>query len=137
MKWNASHLERLLKDGKIKGYTSIGVAPKKKAKYGNSKVYYGGKVFDSKKEYRKYRELLLRLKIGEIGQLECQVEYLLIEANETERKCCYIADFRWLEVKTGELVVCDVKSDSTRKLSIYIMKRKLMLSKYKIKILEV
>jgi len=68
---------------------------------------------------------------------ERQVRYLLIEANETEKKCEYWADFRYKIQATGETVVEDVKSEMTRKLSTYVMKRKLMKSVHGISIKEV
>lgn len=109
----------------------------KRAKYNNEKVEWKGEVFDSRKEYQRYRELLLLQKQGIIGQLRRQVKYLLIEANETERKVEYWADFVFIWTDTGIEDVEDVKSDATRKLSTYIIKRKLMLSVHGIKIKEV
>jgi hypothetical protein len=95
-----------------------------------------GIQFDSAKEAKRYGELKIRLKLGEIGLLQRQVKYLIIEGNKTERKCEYVADFVYYESKTGKLIVEDVKSSFTRKLPVYIMKRKLMLEKYGIEILE-
>lgn len=95
-----------------------------------------GIKFDSEKEAKRYGELKILSKIGEIGLLELQVPFLLIEENETERKCEYIADFVYWDIKTGEKIIEDVKSEATRKLSTYIMKRKLMKDKYGIEILE-
>ncbi|RYZ49916.1 MAG: DUF1064 domain-containing protein [Sphingobacteriales bacterium] len=109
----------------------------KRPKYRNHKVEWEGMVFDSTKEYERYRELLLWQKAGVIGQLERQVKYELIPANETERKTEYWADHRYRMMDTGELVVEDVKSEATRKLSTYIMKRKLMRQIYNIIIKEV
>lgn len=109
----------------------------KRAKYNNEKVEYEGIVFDSRKEYQRYRELLLLQKAGLIGFLQLQVPFVLIEKTETERECKYVADFVYIDAKTGEKIVEDVKSDMTRKLSTYIMKRKLMLSIHNIKIREV
>lgn len=141
-KWNESDLERLKGEGKIIGYTiqnPIKEQPEKKrkrAKFNNSKVEYEGMIFDSKKEYNRYRELLLLLKAGEIGMLKRQVKYVLIEKNETERECAYFADFEYLDSKTGKRIVEDTKSEATKKLSTYILKRKLMKSKFNIEIKE-
>ena len=93
--------------------------------------------FDSKKEASRYSQLKIRLKLGEIGLLELQKPFLLIEANDTERKCEYIADFVYWDIKTGKQIIEDVKSDMTRKLPSYIMKRKLLKDKYNIEIQEV
>lgn len=110
--------------------------PNKRRKYRNKPCEVDGIKFDSEKEARRYSELKILLKIGEIGLLERQKPFLLIEANETERKCVYVADFVYWDVKTGKQVVEDVKSEATRKLPVYIMKRKLMKSKYNIEIKE-
>ena len=53
-----------------------------------------------------------------------------------ERKCCYVADFVYVDNNTGETIVEDTKSEATRTPE-YIIKRKLMLFIYKIQIHEV
>lgn len=110
---------------------------KKKLKYRNKPTEVDGIKFDSKKESKRYGELKIRLKLGEIGHLELQKEFILITKSETENKCSYLADFVYRELKSGELIVEDVKSDHTRKLPVYIIKRKLMLSVHNIEIKEV
>lgn len=105
-------------------------------KYRNEK--YRG--FDSKKEARRYDELYLLERCGEIKNLRSQVEYELIPRQMegkrvAERAVKYIADFVY-EVD-GEVVVEDVKSEITRKNPDYIIKRKLMLWVHHIKIHEV
>ena len=113
-----------------------GKVKKKRRKYRNNPCEVDGIKFDSEKEAKRYGELKLLRKIGEIGLLELQKPFLLIEANETERKCEYIADFVYWDIKTGKQIIEDVKSDATRKLATYIMKRKLMKSKCNIEIQE-
>lgn len=139
MNWTEQELKKRLEAGTIRGYESGKSEKQKKrrAKFNNEKVEYDGHVFDSKKEYHRYRELLLRLKAGDIGLLKLQESFELIPKSETERKCCYKADFTYIDSRTGEKVVEDVKSEATRKLSTYIMKRKLMLSIYGITIKEI
>ncbi|MBC7417447.1 MAG: DUF1064 domain-containing protein [Pedobacter sp.] len=110
--------------------------PKKKNKYRNQKTDVNGIRFDSKKESKYYKHLMIFQKLGMIGLIERQVKYELIPAQEGERACNYYADFRYVEMENGEAVVCDVKSEGTRKLPVYIMKRKLMLEKFNIKIKE-
>jgi hypothetical protein len=109
---------------------------KKRAKYNNVAMEFDGKKFQSTKECHRYIFLRARLVAGEIKDLECQKKYLLIEGNEIEKKCEYWADFAYTECYTGLSVTEDVKSAITRKLSTYIMKRKLMLSIYNIQISE-
>lgn len=123
-----------------------------KRKYGNKKIQSGGQVFDSKKEYKRFCELSLLERAGEITNLQRQVPYLLIpeqRATSTEvykkgsragqpkpgpvleRKVVYIADFVYQE--NGETVVEDVKGLRTKE---YVIKRKLMLYTYGIRIKE-
>ena len=123
-------------------------------KYGNRKINYDGEVFDSKAECRRWKELKLLLDTGHIKNLLRQVEFPLIpEQREKsteiytkgvnkgkpkpgkllERKVSYIADFVY-ETADGEMVVEDVKGMKTKE---YILKRKMLLYRYGIRILEV
>lgn len=112
-----------------------GTAEKKKAKYNNQKVDVDGLTFDSKKEAKRFKELKLLLKAGHIGFLARQVEFQFNV--EGVKVASYYADFCYRDAKTGEFIVEDVKSEVTRKLPVYRLKRKLMLSIHKIKIKEV
>ncbi len=103
---------------------------KKRPKFNNNKIEWDGMVFDSSKEYKRYRELLLLLKVGEIGQLRRQVVYNL-------SVCDYIADHVYIDAKTGLEVVEDVKSEITRKLPVYRLKNKMMFKELGIRIKEV
>ena len=51
-----------------------------------------------------------------------------------ERPCVYVADFQYQDAHTGELTVEDTKGVRTKE---YIIKRKLMLSVYNIRIKEI
>ena len=53
---------------------------KHKSKYGAKKVEIDGIIFDSKKEGRRYQELKMLQKAGEISNLQRQVKYILIPA---------------------------------------------------------
>lgn len=108
-------------------------------KYNNKKVTVNGQVFDSKKEANRYKELLLLEKAGAIKDLRMQVKFTLIPAQRdeatgkvVERECSYKADFVYEE--DGKTVVEDVKGFRTKE---YIIKRKLMLWRYGIRIREV
>lgn len=124
-------------------------------KYNATKVTIDGHTFDSKHEANRYLELKLLERAGEISDLRLQVEYELLPnqyATEErygkngrrlkdkeillERKCCYVADFVYTDNRTGETVVEDTKSEATRTPE-YIIKRKLMLAKYGIRVREV
>ena len=131
------------------------------SKYRSKKVTVGGMTFDSKKEYKRWCELCLLQKAGKITGLERQVPFELIPAQKRtvltgeryqksnrkrgivagmpktkevclEQSCVYIADFVYKE--DGRQVVEDTKGVRT---ADYIIKRKLMLWVYGIKIREV
>lgn len=102
-------------------------------KYRNIKVEYNGKIFDSIKERDRYITLSWRFKKGEITEPLHHVEYIL---DVKDKICSYMADFTYTDLKTGLLVVEDVKSPKTRLLAAYRLKMKLMLELLGIKILE-
>lgn len=106
-------------------------------KYGNKKTVVDGITFDSRKEAKRYQELKLLEKAGEIKDLRRQVKYELIPSQKingkvVERKVEYVADFVYLQ--NGDIVVEDTKGIRTKD---YIIKRKLMLYVWGIKIVEI
>lgn len=121
------------------------------AKYLNKKITVNGITFDSHKEARRYGELRLLERSGAITNLARQVEYELIPVQKQtieyadnkgktrhktivlERAVKYIADFVYYD-KNGQMVVEDAKGVRTKE---YVIKRKLMLYMYGIKISEV
>ena len=103
------------------------------AKYRNKKVTADGITFDSKKEYNRYCELKLLEKAGLIKDIKRQVKFELIPKQEGERTVNYVADFVYYD-KHGEMVVEDTKGVRTKE---YIIKRKLMLWRLGIQIIEV
>ena len=110
-----------------------------RSKYGAKKTMVDGIVFDSRKESRRYAELKLLQKAGEISNLELQKKFLLIPSQKlggkvVERECSYVADFVYTDTKTGNIVVEDTKGIKTKD---YIIKRKLMLYVHGIKISEI
>jgi hypothetical protein len=104
------------------------------SKYYNRPAEQDGYHFDSQAEARRYGELKLMEKAGEIIQLEVHPKYLLVEGfvhdDIRETAINYIADFSYYDRRDKKLVVEDVKSLMTRKLPVYRLKRKLFLSKY-------
>ena len=90
-------------------------------------------TYDSKKEARRHRELLLLERAGKITNLERQVKFELIPKQDGERACTYVADFVYENVDTGEKVVEDTKGFKTE---VYRIKKKLMLWVHKIRIIE-
>ena len=103
-------------------------------KYHNRKTEIDGIVFDSKREAQRYAELQLLQRAGKIRDLSMQVEFELIPKQDGERACKYKADFVYHMADNGKMVVEDVKGKRTRE---YIIKRKLMLWRHGIKIVEV
>lgn len=123
-------------------------------KYGNRKTKTAdGILHDSTKEARRWTELKLLERAGAIKGLQRQVKYPLIPKQEEryerispktgkrltdgvrtlEHECAYVADFVYQDAKTGELHVEDTKGVKTKD---YIIKRKLMLWLYNIRIIE-
>ena len=98
-------------------------------KFGNRHVKVDGIRFDSVKEARRYNELKLLERAGEIKNLELQPRFVLQELfkrdGKTHRKIEYVADFRYIE--GGKTIVEDVKSAITRKHPVYALKKKLLL----------
>ena len=118
---------------------------------------YGG--FDSKKEYTRYQVLRIRERAGEIDNLRTQVKYVLIPAQREEstevftrgknkgkhklgrvieKEVSYWADFVYHDINTNREVVEDVKGyRDGAAYKIFVLKRKLMLWRYGIRIKEV
>lgn len=96
--------------------------------------------FKSRKEARRYDELMLMLKAGQIHELKLQPQFTLQEAYTTPegvrvRAIRYDADFSY---NTGYgLVVEDVKGGKATKTRVYEMKRKLLLERFGIVISEI
>lgn len=112
-------------------------------KYGNIKTERDGIIFDSKLEADRWDNLKLLESAGEIRDLNRQVPFLLIPKQvdpETgkvlERQVVYYADFQYY-TKDGDLVVEDTKSPATRKRPEYVIKRKLLLERFKIRLVEI
>ena len=100
-----------------------------------------GFTFDSQKEARRYTELKLLVRVGEISELELQKSFVLAESvkfnNEPRAKPAirYVADFAYME--NGVMIVEDVKSKATKSLPVYRMKKHLMKSVHDIDIQEI
>lgn len=122
-------------------------------KYRNRKVTLDGRVFDSRKEAKRYQELKLLEAAGEISDLQTQVKFVLIPSQRepgepykmgplkgqrkpgrvVEREVAYFADFAYCN-KQGRRVVEDTKGLKTKD---YIIKRKMMLYFYGVRIHEI
>lgn len=102
-------------------------------KFGAKKTEIDGFIFASKSEAARYAHLKLLVRIGEISDLELQPAFDFIL--DGTKICRYIADFRYREVATGEIIVEDVKSTPT-KTPEYRIKKKLMYAFYGIDVRE-
>ena len=107
-------------------------------KYHSRKITLEGMTFDSVREAKRYRELSLLQRAGEISDLRTQVKYPLIPAQKkpsggTERAVTYTADFVYKD-KSGREIVEDSKGMRTQQ---YIIRRKLMLWLHGIEIKEI
>lgn len=118
-------------------------------KYNNKRVEYDGRVFDSLKEYRRYRDLKLMQRSGLISDLHLQVPFELVPAVydevevqlktkvKMEKKCVqrsirYIADFVYM--KDGKMIVEDTKGFRTKE---YELKKKMMRALLGVEIKEI
>lgn len=129
------------------------MAKQTKSKYKSEKITVDGMEFASKKEARRFTQLRLLERAGEISDLKTQVKFVLIPAQrepETvgarggvkkgkllERECAYIADFVYKD-NQGETVVEDVKGyKGGGAYELFKIKRKLMLYVHGIRIVEI
>ena len=111
----------------------------KVSKFGNRKTVFNGEVFDSLKEANRYRELLILQRTGKIKDLDRQVKFTLLPSQKDangktiERPINYYADFVYTDTATNKRIVEDVKGMRT---DAYILKRKIMLAWFGIRIKE-
>lgn len=119
------------------------------SKYHSRKVKKDGMTFDSIKEYSRWCDLVKLERAGKIFDLKRQVRFTLIPTQREfcceigkngrfkkgkvlERSVVYVADFTYMQ--DGKYIVEDVKGVKT---DVYIIKRKLMLKEFGIRIKEV
>lgn len=96
----------------------------KPSKFLNKKTVVDGIEFDSIKESRRYGELKLLERAGEIKALCTQTAFPLMVNGV--RVASYKADFVYLRQPDGSQVIEDVKSPFTRKNPVYRLKAKIM-----------
>ncbi len=125
-------------------------------KYKNNKCVVDGIVFDSRREARRYKELMLMQAAGKISRLQRQVKFVLIPAQYlptgevykrgekkgqpkmklAERECSYIADYVYYD-SNNKLHVEDVKGyKGGEAYNLFKIKRKMMLYIHKIRVEE-
>ncbi len=117
--------QKLSFDGKV-----FSIA-KKRNKHGNIKETIDGITFMSKLEAKRYTELKILEKAGEITDLKLQVPFVVSDAIEWDgeklRAIKYVCDFMYHDVTGDKEVVEDAKG---RALPLYILKRSLFLHRY-------
>lgn len=109
---------------------------KKRNKYGATKVHAYGIKFDSKKEYKRYNELTLLVKAGEIQSFVHQVPF--IYETDGKKMFKYVADYVIVN-NDGSRRVEDVKgfdkkTQKFRTTALFNLKKKLIEAQHKIKI---
>lgn len=137
-------------------FTVWGKPKAKGSKYNAKKVKVGDIEFDSQKEAKRYAELQFLLEQGKIKDLELQKEFVLLPTQREpdiigkrggikkgkviEQSVKYVADFVYIDTETGETIVEDVKGfrdKASAGVAKYIIKRKMMLYFYGIRIREI
>ena len=106
--------------------------PVAKRKYRNKPVYVDGKRFDSQMEARRYEQLKLLVRAGDIEDLELQpvFEFTVDDVHIFD----YYADFAYTDRVLRKWVVEDVKGVRTE---VYKLKKKCVEAQHGIEIVEV
>jgi hypothetical protein len=99
-----------------------------RTKYGNRKTVVGGINFDSAKEARRWCELRLLERGGEIENLKRQQKIALWGETgpiltPTGKQAHYVADFVYVDFRTHLMVVEDAKGYRTKE---YLLKRAIL-----------
>lgn len=89
-----------------------------RSKYGAQRTEVDGIVFASKKEAKRYSELKLLEKAGDISHLEIQPRIKLFSGDvpvkfDSGRQAVYVADFRYFDKRLDARVTEDVKGTRT------------------------
>jgi len=106
----------------------------KKSKYRNKKTKVGDLTFDSRAEAARFEELLILKESGVIRELELQPRFPVVINGKKVFE--YRADFRYVMVDTGVVVIEDVKSPTTAKNPTYRVKKKVVEAVWDITITE-
>lgn len=106
-------------------------------KFNAKKTVMYGQTFDSRKEAERYLVLRSMEQSGVITDLQRQVKFVLIPKQPGEREVSYTADFVYQD-GDGKMVVEDVKGyKKGAAYALFVIKRKLMLKEYGIKVREI
>lgn len=116
---------------------ALGQSGKKpgRGRYGAKKTVVDGITFDSKAEARRYGELMMMRRAGEIYDLEIHRLYPVFLNGKWV--CDYTADFCYRRKPGHERVVEDVKSKGTRTARDWPLRKRLVEAAHTITITEV
>lgn len=131
-------------------FEKLGIVVPRANKYGAKPTNVDGIRFDSTKEARRYGELRLLERAGAIRDLETQprfpIDVVELWRQDPEEgvnlqgpvvRCGHFtADFRYVDVETGLVVIEDTKSGPT-KTTAYRLRKRLVEAIHGIKICEV
>ena len=105
MRWTEEQYQEYLKR---RGKKTEKFKSKKKSKYNNKGTWIDGLFFRSQLEAKRYSQLKLLFRAGEIAGFILQPEFILQEGNGENRAITYSADFLILN-KDGTYIVEDTK----------------------------
>lgn len=105
---------------------------RRNSKYHSKEEICDGITFDSESEGKRYRQLKVLERVGEIKNLTLQPSYLLQEGfqgnnGKNYRPIYYRGDFQYFEKSTGHIVVEDVKGVETQ---VFRLKEKMFRKRY-------
>ena len=104
-------------------------------KYHNKWVIIDGIKFQSEKEGKRWQELKLMERAGEITGLVRQQRIEIIPKTKLYRACFYVCDYVYFDKRSGKTVYEDVKGGNFRTKE-YLLKRKLLYWRHGIEIKE-
>ena len=121
-----------------RGHANLGRAaeePVQARKYRNQPTEVDGKRFDSLAEARRFRELVLLERAGEIATLMVHPRFELLPGfrlpdGKWESAVHYTADFSYQDRSAGRCVVEDVKGGPATQTTAFRLRRKLFLYKF-------
>lgn len=106
----------------------------KPRKYRNKPKLVDGYKFDSRKEAKRYGELVLMQRAGEIWGLEVHPKFNLIVNGHMVGR--YTGDFAYYPRQQFKKTVEDCKSEATKRIRDWPMRKRLMLAIHGIEVRE-
>lgn len=110
-----------------------GAAAAPRSKYGNRRVEFKGRMYDSQREANEAAKLQILADVGRIKDYEEQKRIVLVPGNGKLRPIIYVADFYYVDLD-GAPHVLDAKGYKT---PVYRLKRRMAALLLRIEIEEV